>query len=147
MLSEKKRRAVDLLFEQTEGEVAKKLKVSLETLVHWIEELEFREAVNGQMKGHKRSTTRMLSLLYMECCRELSRIIHDKEDKTRHKVALDLLKAGGIFGDGPLEERPEEESVDEIIARLTMESEQEERAKKQAEEEENEENWQDTETR
>ena len=47
MLSEKKKRAVELLFEDTEGEVAKKLKVSLETLAHWIEELEFREALNG----------------------------------------------------------------------------------------------------
>ena len=139
MLSEKKRRAVELLFEDTEGEVAKKLKVSLETLVQWIEELEFREALNGQMKGHKRSTTRMLSLLYMECIRELGRIIHDKEDKTRHKVALDLLKAGGLLREGPLEERPEEESVDEIIARLHMEGEQEERARQRAEAEENDE--------
>ena len=136
MLTEKKRRAVELLFEDTEAEVAKKLKISLETLVQWIEELEFREALNGHMKGYQRSTTRLLSRLYLECCRELNAIIHDKEDKTRHRVALDLLKAGGLLREGPLEERPEEESVDEIIARLTMESEQEERARKQAEEEE-----------
>ena len=136
MLTEKKRRAVELLFEDTEAEVAKKLKISLETLVQWIEELEFREALNGQIKGYQRSTTRLLSRLYLECCRELSVIIHDKEDKNRHRVAVDLLKAGGILREGPLEERPEEESVDEIIARLTWESEQEERARKRAEEEE-----------
>ena len=139
MLTEKKRRAVELLFEHTEGEVAKRLKTSLDTLVSWIEELEFREAVNGHMKGYQRSTTRLLSRLYLECCRELSVIIHDKEDKNRHRVALDLLKAGGILREGPLEERPEEESVDEIIARLHMEGEQEERAKKEAEQEMSEE--------
>ena len=139
MLTEKKRRAVELLFEHTEGEVAKKLKIGLETLVQWIEELEFREALNGHMKGYQRSTTRLLSRLYLECCRELNVIIHDRDDKSRHKVALDLLKAGGILREGPLEERPEEESVDEIIARLHMEGEQEERARKEAEEEEAEE--------
>lgn len=149
MLSEKKRRAAELLFEDTETEVAKKVKVSLDTLVHWIEELEFREMLNGQMKGYQRATNRLLSRLYVECCRELNHIIHDREDKSRHKVALDLLKAGGILREGPLEERPEEESVDEIIARLSMEGEERERVKKQAEAEEKEE-WeetQDTETR
>ena len=104
MLSEKKRRAVDLLFEHTEGEVAKKLKVSLETLAQWIEEMEFREALNFQMKGYQRTTSRMLALLYLECCRELRAIIHDKEDKNRHRVAVDLLKAGGVLKEGELSE-------------------------------------------
>ena len=122
MLSEKKRHAVELLFEETEGEVAKKLKVSLETLVHWIEELEFRDAINGQMKGYQRSTTRMLSLLYLECCRELGRIIHDKEDKTRHKVALDLLKAGGILREGPLIEG-DDDPVADMLRRMEEEDE------------------------
>ena len=125
MLSEKKRRAVDLLFEDTEGEVAKKLRVSLETLVHWIEELEFRDAINGQMKGYQRSTTRLLSLLYLECCRELGRIIHDKEDKNRHKVALDLLKAGGILREGPLVEG-DDDPIGDLVRRLEEEDEVEE---------------------
>lgn len=104
VLSDKKRKAVELLFESTEGEVAKKLKVSLETLAHWIEEMEFREALNFQMKGYQRTTTRMLSLLYLEACQELRGIIHDRDDKNRHRVAVDVLKAGGVLKDGTLEE-------------------------------------------
>lgn len=102
MLNERKRKAVELLFEDTEAEVAKKLKIGLETLAHWIEELEFREALNLHMKGYQRTTARMLTLLYLECCRELREIVHDKDDKSRYKVAVDILKAGGVLKDGPL---------------------------------------------
>jgi hypothetical protein len=116
MLTEKKRRAVELLFECTEAEVARKLRISRRTLESWIGELEFRQAINGQINGNRRATVRMLSLLYLDSCRELSAIVHDKDDKTRHRVAVDILRASGLLKEGPEEE--DGDGIEELLARL-----------------------------
>ena len=124
MLTEKKRRAVEMLFESTEGEVATRLRISRQTLEHWIEELEFRQSIYGTMKGYRRATARMLSLLYLDACRELSAIIHDKEDKTRHRVAVDILKASGMLREDPLESE-DYDPIGDLVERLSQEDESE----------------------
>ena len=124
MLSEKKRKAVEMLFEDTEAEVARKLKINLETLTQWVEELEFRQAVGLHMKGYQRATGRMLSVLYWLCCRELKAMVQDKEDKSRYKVAVDLLKAGGVLKEGALY-GDDSDPIGDLIESLSKESDEE----------------------
>jgi hypothetical protein len=125
MLTEKKRRAVELLFEGTEAEAAVKLRVSRQTLEEWMEEREFQQAVSRYARATRRATSRMLSSLYLEACRELNVVIHERDDRNRHKAMVDILKAGGLLKEGPVDEE-EIDTIDEILARYGEESEEEE---------------------
>ena len=124
MLSEKKRRAVELLFEGTEAEAAVKLRVSRQTLEEWMEEREFQQAIRRHATANRRATSRMLSSLYLEACRELNVVIHERDDRNRHRAMVDILKAGGLLKEGPVEEE-EIETVDEVLARFAEEDSEE----------------------
>jgi hypothetical protein len=125
MLTEKKRRAVELLFEGTEAEAAVKLRISRQTLEEWMEDREFRQAIRRYSAANRRATSRMLSSLYLEACRELNVVIHERDDRNRHRAMVDILKAGGLLKDGPVEEE-EYETVDEMLERIAGGHEEEE---------------------
>jgi len=127
MLSQKKRRAVELLFEGTEAEAAVKLRISRQMLEEWMEDREFQQAVSRHARATRRATSRMLSSLYLEACRELNVVIHERDDRYRHRAMVDILKAGGLLKDGPVEEEDEEPGyVDRLLDRLAEEQEEEE---------------------
>ena len=126
MLTEKKRRAVELLFEGTEAEAAVKLRISRQTLEEWLEEREFRQAIRRYSAANRRATSRMLSSLYLEACRELNVVIHEREDRNRHRAMVDILKAGGLLKEGPVEEDEEPGYVDRLLDRLAEAHEEEE---------------------
>ena len=126
MLSEKKRRAVELLFEGTEAEAAAKLRISRQTLEEWMEDREFQQAVSRYARANRRATSRMLSSLYLEACRELNVVIHEREDRNRHRAMVDILKAGGLLKDEPVDEDEEPGYVDRLLDRLAEEQEEEE---------------------
>ena len=126
MLTEKKRRAVELLFEGTEAEAAVKLRISRQTLEEWMEDREFQQAVSRYARANRRATSRMLSSLYLEACRELNVVIHEREDRNRHRAMVDILKAGGLLKDEPVDEDEEPGYVDRLLDRLAEEQEEEE---------------------
>lgn len=104
MLTEKKRRAVDMLFEESEAAVAEKLKITRAVLKEWIAEIEFQEALGDEMRANRQSSARLLSRLYLNACKELDQIIHEKEDKNRHRIIVELLKVSGLLKESMLDE-------------------------------------------
>lgn len=104
MLSEKKRKAVELLFECLEGDVLTKLRLSKQMLDTWSEDWEFKDAIAAQVKSNRRTAVRLLSKLYLDAVLELREIITEKEDKNRHKVIVDVLKASGLLIPGSMED-------------------------------------------
>jgi hypothetical protein len=104
MLGTKQKRAVKLLFEITDAEVAEKLKVSRVTLEEWKQNPEFAEAVQQVMKDNRQSAIRMLSRLYLDACRELDSILRSDDDKNKHRVIMELLKASGLLKEFGIEE-------------------------------------------
>ena len=125
MLSDRKQRAVDLLFECTEAEVAAKLRISRQMLREWLKELEFQQAIGEEIRSIRQAAVRKLSRLYLDACREINEIIHEKEDKNRHKVIVDILKVSGL-----LKESTEEDaaggldSIETLVAKLAAEDEE-----------------------
>lgn len=115
VLTEKQRRAVDLLFQYSDAEVAAKLRVSRQELESWTDEPEFVKAINTTLKANRRAVIRTLSRLYLDACLELHAIIHEKEDKSRHRAMVDILKAGGFLKDKALEEA---QSVTELVTKM-----------------------------
>ena len=127
MLADRKQRAVDLLFEFSEREVAEKLKISRQMLREWLEELEFQTAISQEMSAHKRSSVRRLSSLYIGACQELFEIIHDKEDKNRYRVILEILKVSGLLRESTFETSGGgADPVQAILARLCDKDDEEE---------------------
>lgn len=104
MLSERKQRAVALLFEYSEVEVAERLKITQRMLREWMAEMEFQTAIGDEMRSNRQTSVRRLSRLYVDACQELFEIIHEKEDKNRHRVIVDILKVSGLLKDSMLEE-------------------------------------------
>ena len=125
MLAEKKRRAVELLFDFTEAEVAKKLRVGREVLEEWFEDVEFRQAINIELRGCRRSAVRVLAKLYLNATMELNEIIHEKEDRGRYRTIVDILKASGLLKGGVMEEEEEPSYVDRLLHRLSNDEESE----------------------
>ena len=97
MLNDKKQKAVELLFEFTEAEVAAKLKISRKMLREWMNELEFQQAIGEEIRANRQASVRKLSRLYLDACKEINEIIHEKEDKNRHRVIVDILKVSGLL--------------------------------------------------
>lgn len=110
MLSNNQATAVELLFEHADAEVAAKLKIKRETLESWMQDPEFQQAVQDRLKKNRQATVRLLSRVYLNACREIDALIRS-DDKTKHKVMVDILKASGL-----LKETPDEEPDDMISA-------------------------------
>ena len=126
VLTEKQRRAVELLFEHKEAEVAKKLRISRETLEMWFSDVKFRQAINVELRGCRRASVRMLAKLYLNATMQLDEMIHEKEIGNRHKVIVDILKASGLLKGGVVEEEDEPGYVERLIERLQNEEDEEE---------------------
>ena len=126
MLNDKKQKAVELLFEYTEAEVASKLRINRKMLREWMNELEFQQAIGEEIRANRQASVRKLSRLYLDACREINEIIHEKEDKNRHKVIVDILKVSGL-----LKASTEEDaagglnSVQALVAQLADEEDEE----------------------
>jgi len=97
MLTIRQTRAVKLLFEFTDAEAADKLHISRATLDEWKQNPEFVEAVQQRLKENRQAAIRILSRLYLDACRELDAILRSDDDKNKHRVIMELLKASGLL--------------------------------------------------
>ena len=116
MLSNNQIRAIELLFEFTDAEVAAKLKIKRATLESWKQAPEFVQAVQDRLKENRQAAVRMLSRLYVDACREIDALIHSDDDKNKHKVIVDMLKASGLLKEWGLEEG---DPIGALIQRLS----------------------------
>jgi hypothetical protein len=120
MLSTNQIKAVELLFELPCGEIAAKLRIKPETLDAWMQDPEFKQALQDQIKENRQATVRILSRLYLDTCREISTLIHSDDDKNKPKVMLDLLKASGLLKEMGLEQG---DPIGALIQRLSQQQE------------------------
>ena len=127
MLSDKKQKAVDLLFEFTEAEAAAKLRINRTILREWMNELEFQQAIGEEIRANRQASVRKLSRLYLDACKEMNEIIHEKEDKNRHRVIVDILKVSGLLKASTVEDSAGGlNSVQALVAKLADEDEESE---------------------
>ena len=123
MLSSTQSRAVELLFEFTDAEVAAKLRIKRETLEAWKQNPEFVQAVQERLKENRQAAVRILSRVYLDACREIDALIRSDDDKSKHKVIVDILKASGLLKELGAEET---DYVDALLQRLADEQDGEE---------------------
>ena len=123
MLSSTQSRAVELLFEFTDAEVAAKLRIKRETLEAWKQKPEFVQAVQERLKENRQAAVRILSRVYLDACREIEALVRSDDDKNKHKVIVDILKASGLLKELGAEET---DYVDTLLRRLADEPEGEE---------------------
>ena len=102
MLTDRQNKAVAMLFELTDDEIARTLRIKRETLEAWKQEPAFVQAVCDRIRENRRTAVRILSQLYVKACRELAALIED--DKNKPKVIVEILKASGIFKELGLDE-------------------------------------------
>jgi len=118
MLTSTQLKAVDLLFQVTDEEAARKLKIKQETLETWKSDPEVARAVREQLKSNRQAVARKLSRLYLDACRELGAALNAEDTKDKAKVAIEILKASGLFKDGPLED---DDPIADLIEKLSEE--------------------------
>lgn len=94
MLSWKQRRAVKLMFQKSDDEVAEEVGVKLKTVARWRRMPEFREALVAEEKLIRASAARIASDASLEAARNLHKIMAEGKDG---KLSLDILKASGAF--------------------------------------------------
>ena len=97
MLDRKQRRAAALLFECTEDEVVRRLKISRATLERWKGDPEFAGMLCDVVRDNRLSAVRFISRRVVEAAQELEAMIRSSDDKVRHKAIIDLLKASGLL--------------------------------------------------
>ena len=120
MLTSTQIKAVDLLFQVTDKEAARKLKIKKETLEAWMRDPEVAQAIRDEMKSNRQAAVRKLSRLYLDACRELEAALNAEDGKDKAKVAIEILKASGLFKD----EMEDDDPIGDLIERLSEESEQ-----------------------
>ena len=121
MLTETQTKAVEMLFELTDDEVARRLKIRQKTLEAWKQNPEFVQALRRRLIENRRAAARILSRLYVEASRELEALIHSDDDKNKPKAIIELLKVSGLFKELGLEE---EDDVGGLLERLADEQEE-----------------------
>ncbi len=97
MLDPKQRRAVALLFQSTDEEVIRKLKINRETLDEWKRDPQFAQALCDFVRDNRLTAIRFISKRVVEAAQELEAMIKTADEKVRHKVIIDLLKASGLL--------------------------------------------------
>lgn len=118
MLTQVQARAVGLLFELTDEEIIRKLRIRRQTLEAWKRDPEFMEAVRLLLKDNRRTSVRLLSRLYLDACRELQAILRSDDHKDKPKLIIETLKASGLFKELGLEEG---DYVGNLLDRLNSE--------------------------
>jgi hypothetical protein len=96
-LDEKKHKAISLLFQHTDDEVLRKLRVSRDTLDDWKRDPEFAQALCEFVQENRLAAIRFISRRVVEAAQELESMIKSSDEKIRHKVIIDLLKASGLL--------------------------------------------------
>lgn len=124
MLTDSQNKSVKLLFQLTDAEVARKLKISQKTLETWKSDPEFSQAIKRQLVENRRSAVRMLSRLYTDACKELDTILKSDDHKDKPKVIIEILKASGLFKELGLEDG---DYVGNLLEGLADENEETER--------------------
>lgn len=129
MLTDKQRRAVALLFELRDDEIARRLRIGRETLTSWKRDPEFCQALCDYVRENRRTAVRFLSKRLVEAAHELEAMIKSKDEKVKHKVIIDLLKASGLLAADPTAEE-EGDGVADLLKRIeeTSDDEPEEEA-------------------
>ena len=97
MLDQKQRKAVSLLFQCTDEEVIRKLKINRETLDEWKRDPQFAQALCDFVRDNRLTAIRFISKRVVEAAQELEAMIKNADEKVRHKVIIDLLKASGLL--------------------------------------------------
>lgn len=101
MLSAKQRKAIKLMFQKPEEEIAAELGVTAEVIAKWRLNPEFRKALAAEERAIRASASRLTSEASLMAAKNLHTLLADPKDA---KLALDTLKASGAF-----EEREEED--------------------------------------
>ena len=97
MLDQKQSKAVSLLFQCTDEEVIRKLKINRETLDEWKRDPQFAQALCDFVRDNRLTAIRFISKRVVEAAQELEAMIKNADEKVRHKVIIDLLKASGLL--------------------------------------------------
>jgi len=97
MLDNKQRKAVALLFQFTDDEVIRKVKIDRQTLDEWKRDPEFAQALCEFVRDNRLTAIRFISKRVVEAAQELEAMIKTADEKVRHKVIIDLLKASGLL--------------------------------------------------
>lgn len=121
MLTDRQHRAVKMLFELSDAEVARKLRIKPETLDGWKRDPEFARAILARVEENRRVVVRILSGVYVEACRELAAFVRSSDDKTKPKLMIEILKASGLFKELGSEEG---DYVGRLLERLADETEE-----------------------
>lgn len=99
MLSKMQKKAVGLLFEKSDAEVAARLKIKQSELDAWKSDPEFVQALCDRLRENRRVASRILSRICVDACRELQALIGSDDDKNKPKAIIEVLKASGLFKD------------------------------------------------
>ena len=121
MLNDKQTKAVGMLFEMTDEEVIRSLRIKRETLEAWKSEPEFAETLRNRLKENRRTAARILSRLYVEASRELEALIRSDDEKNKPKAIIEVLKVSGLFKELGLEEG---DSIGALLERLADENDE-----------------------
>lgn len=121
MLTDKQIKAVGMLFELTDEEIIRRLKIKRETLEAWKSEPEFAEMLRSRLKENRRTAARILSRLYVEASRELEALIRSDDEKNKPKAIIEVLKVSGLFKELGLEEG---DSIGNLLERLADENDE-----------------------
>jgi hypothetical protein len=114
MLTAKQKKAVRLMFQMTDDEVAREVGVTPETVALWRRRLEFAEALASEERAIRAAASRIAAGASLEAARRLRHTLEHGGDK----ALLDVLKASGAF-----QERAEsaEEAIEAVIAQSVRE--------------------------
>ncbi|MEN6372313.1 MAG: hypothetical protein ABFD64_09910 [Armatimonadota bacterium] len=109
MLSKKQRKAIKLMFQKPDEEVAAEVGVSIETIAKWRLFKEFQKALAAEERVIRAAAARITSDASLVAAKNLHSLLSKSADG---KLSLDTLKASGAFA-----ERGEEagETLEEII--------------------------------
>jgi hypothetical protein len=126
MLSKNQLRAVGLLFEMTDEEVARRLRISRDTLDQWKQSPEFVQALCERLKENRQMAGRILSQICVQACRQLQHLIESDDERNKPKAIIDVLKASGLFKELEVSEGDYVSSLLERFADDVEEAEREE---------------------
>ena len=108
MLSRRQLRAVKRLFQKSEEEVAAEIGVKAETIVIWLQSLEFRKALIAEGRTIRAAAARITTDVSLSAAKNLQKQLSDAKDG---KLALDILKASGAFEEQKEDEEDPLESI------------------------------------
>ncbi|MHB1000133.1 MAG: hypothetical protein ACYC27_12885 [Armatimonadota bacterium] len=120
MLTNTQNRAVNMMFDSTEEEVARQLRIRKETLDLWKDNPDFTRKLSMKQRENRESARRILSRICVDACRELESLIKSDDSKDKPKAIIEVLKASGIFKELGAEEV---DGMSELLGRLADESE------------------------